>query len=81
MQDYPKRIKKQLCELSGKAYQRELDTALSELHKQFEEWQKNKIDCWDLNNIVHKFHNGISRELYKYYVMFSNHSWQVAVAH
>lgn len=72
MQDYPKRIKKQLRELSGKAYQRDLDAALLDLYKQFEAWQQSKIDCWDLNDVIHKFHDGISRDLYKSYVMLGN---------
>jgi hypothetical protein len=69
MQNYPKRIKKQLHELLGVAYKRELDAALSDLHKLFEAWQQSKIDCWDLNDAIHKFHDGISRDLYKQYVM------------
>ncbi|MCL5261469.1 MAG: hypothetical protein M1561_07380 [Gammaproteobacteria bacterium] len=73
MQDYPKCIKKQLCELSGVAYKRELDSALSDLHKLFEAWQQNKINCWDLSDAIHKFHDGISRDLYKQYVMSGSH--------
>jgi len=81
MQDYPKRIKKQLRELSGVAYKRELNSALSGLHKLFEAWQQSKIDCWDLNDAIHKFHDGISRDLYKQYVMSGpNYSLLVAYA-
>ena len=52
-----------------KAHKRELDSALLDLYKQFEKWKQNEIDCWELNDLIHKFHDGISRDLYKYYVM------------
>jgi len=61
-----------LQELSGKAYQRDLDIALSDLYKQFEAWRQGKVDCWDLNGLIYKFHDGISRDLYKSYVMLGN---------
>ena len=80
MQDHPKHVKKQLRELSEKAYKRELDAALSDLHKQFETWRQDKIDCWDLNDSTHEFHDGISRELYKQYTMSGNSSHGFLVA-
>lgn len=79
---HSKHIKKQLRELLAIAYKRELDAALSNLCKQFEAWQQNEMDCWDLNDAIHKFHDGISRDLYKQYVMSGNsdHGWLVAHA-
>lgn len=62
-----KKVRKQLRELISKAYTQELNNHLHELSLSFDEWRNNKIDCWDLNDIIHKFHDGISRDLYKLY--------------
>ena len=32
-------------------------------------WQDGEIDVFDPNDDIHRFHDGISRELYKQYVM------------
>jgi hypothetical protein len=62
-----KKQRQQARQLVGIAYSRELDFHLGELFKKFEEWKNNQIDCWDLNDLIHKFHDGISRDLYKIY--------------
>jgi hypothetical protein len=80
MKTYPKSIKKQLRELSGKAYQRELDAALSDLEKQFNLWRQGEMDCWELEDLIHKFHNGIARELYKQYAYGNAYDWHVVQA-
>lgn len=49
------------------AYTRELNHHLDELARKFDEWRKNKVDCWELNNSIHQFHDGKSRDLYKIY--------------
>lgn len=67
MSDFPKKIKKQVRELVGTAYARELSLHLAQLAQKFDVWQKNEINCWDLEDAIHKFHNGIARDLYKTY--------------
>jgi hypothetical protein len=56
-------------ELSNRAYERELQLEMKKLAEQFKLWQDNQIDVWDLEQAVHKFHNGAARELYKRYTM------------
>ena len=80
MKEYPKYIKKQLRELSGTAYQHELEAALLDLEKQFRLWVQGEIDCWELEELIHKFHNGIARELYMQYAYGNNYDWNVIQA-
>ena len=67
MREYPKRIKRQIKELAALAYQRELDKEMEKLAKHFDNWRAGKINCFELNELIHKFHNGISQELWKKY--------------
>ena len=67
MNDYPKPIRKQLGELAGLAHQRELNRELGKLASDFDKWRDEKIDCFELNELIHKFHNGISRDLWNKY--------------
>lgn len=59
-----KKILKQLCKIS---YKRELDYHLGKLKQKFDEWQNNTIDCWDLKEFIHQFHDGVSRDIYQLY--------------
>jgi hypothetical protein len=67
MKDYPKRIKAQLRKLMGEAYERELARELAQLATKFAEWQAGRIDASELNELIHKHHNGPSREMFNYY--------------
>src|SRR5262245_259720 len=67
MLEISKKTKRELRMLAEKAYAKELDQYLLELSIKFDDWKNKKIDCWDLNDHIHKFHNGISRELFKMY--------------
>jgi hypothetical protein len=62
-----KKIRRQLRELLSTAYARELNNYLHELALNFDQWRDNKITCWELSDLIHQFHNGISRELYNVY--------------
>ncbi len=48
-------------------YERELAKALGVLEENFKQWRKNKITAFDLNDFIHQFHNGISRDLWSFY--------------
>lgn len=58
---------KELRKLAGLAYERELARALGALEKNFKHWRENKITAFDLSDLIHQFHNGISRDLWSFY--------------
>ena len=67
MQGSPKRIKRLVREWAGIAHDRDLRKALGELRVQFDRWDRGEIDAFELNDFVHRFHNDISREIWKRY--------------
>lgn len=67
MKEYPKRIKRELDELAGQAYENELGRELGELAQYFDDWREGKIGAGDLTERVHEYHNGPARELWKKY--------------
>jgi hypothetical protein len=67
MQDTPKRLKRLVREWATIAHDRELAKALLELHGQFDRWQEGAITAAKLNDLVHQFHEGASREIWKTY--------------
>lgn len=54
------------------AYERELAKALGILEKSFRQWRKNKITAFELSDFIHKFHNGIARDLWSFYTNGDN---------
>jgi hypothetical protein len=40
---------------------------LTELRAQFDRWDRGEIDSFELNDLVHKYHDGTSREIWKRY--------------
>jgi hypothetical protein len=50
-----------------------LTDALDELFERFCIWADDGVSATDLSEEIHKFHNGISRELYKIYAMLQPH--------
>ena len=71
MQDAPKRTRRLLREWAGIAHDRDLRKALGELRIQFGRWERGEIDSFELNEFVHQYHNGTSREIWKRYA--TNH--------
>lgn len=67
MKQYSKKIRRQLRQLADVAYQRELDKELAVLEQKFQDWKDKKINGFELSEFIHKFHNDISRELWKIY--------------
>ena len=49
------------------AYERELAKALESLEEDFKRWRKNKITAFELSELIHKFHNGVARDLWSFY--------------
>ena len=64
---YSKLIRKKLRELAGLAHKRELNMALETLDSHFTQWRRQGIDCFELNDRIHSFHQKTSRELWKTY--------------
>lgn len=67
MDRYTKAQKKKLRELSGIANERELDQEMEKLFQHFENWRSGKTSCFELSDLIHKFHQGASREIWKTY--------------
>lgn len=64
-----KSLRKIAKQLIGQAYRREQEKALDSLRREFDRWRSGEIDCWELTELIHRFHNGESRGLYKIYEM------------
>ena len=67
MQEIPKRMKRLIREWAGVAHERDLRDALNELRAQFDRWERGEIDSFESNDLVHKHHDGASREIWKRY--------------
>jgi len=65
-------LKKQVREWCSVAYERELGAELKKLHDSFHAWEHGKLNCFDLSDLIHHFHDDTARELYKTYVMFAD---------
>jgi hypothetical protein len=75
-----KPVKRQLRDWSAVAYERELGAELKKLHDSFHDWEQGKLNCFDLNELIHEYHDKSARELYKTYVMLGNEQIEVRVA-
>jgi hypothetical protein len=67
MKKYPKHIKAQLNRLMGEACERELIRELTQLATRFDEWRSGQITVDELNDLIHQYHQGSAREIYKLY--------------
>jgi hypothetical protein len=56
---------KQLRRLAGTVWERELSGALTELEAEFRRWRAGDISPLELSDLIHEFHDGINRELWK----------------
>jgi hypothetical protein len=66
-EQFTKGEKRQLRQLAGTAYERELGAALRELQATFAEWERGSITAFDMSEAIHEFSKGIARELWKRY--------------
>ena len=64
---FSKKQRKEMRELQGLAWQRELEEELGSLEKLFSSWREGAIDAFQLSDQIHRFHNGASRKLYTRY--------------
>jgi hypothetical protein len=56
-----------LRELAGEAWAAELNRELEVLFEHFSTWADNGLSAFELSDLIHAFHNGISRDLYARY--------------
>ncbi len=54
-------------ELQGLAWRKELEEELGKLECHLSSWREGLIDAFELSDQIHRFHNGVSRDLYTYY--------------
>jgi len=66
---FSKRERAALRNLAAEAHDHELQNALTDLYDEFCVWGGDGMSAFDLNDKIHEFHDGISRELYKTYVL------------
>lgn len=67
MENGPKQIKRLVREWARIAHDRDLRKALGELRSQFNRWDRGEIDAFELNDLVHRFHQDTSRQIWKRY--------------
>lgn len=80
MNNYSKKTKKEVRRLAGLAHERELEKALTDLNSKFKQWEKKELDPFELDDEIHKFHNKISREIFKKYNSYNMEDHFVAAA-
>jgi hypothetical protein len=78
-QTLTKAQKRELRRLAATAHERELAVAVTALENEFNRWRRGEMDVFALNEQIHKYHDGVSRELYKRYVL-GEPQWAVAFA-
>ena len=71
MEETPKRLKRLVREWANVAHDRDLRKALNELRSQFDRWDRGEITSFELNDLVHRYHQDTSREIWKRYA--TNH--------
>lgn len=76
---WTKRQRRQLRELQGLAWERELSAVLEDLEGDFRSWRQGHISPFELNDRIHRFHNGRSRELFNTYSGSLDTFWLEAV--
>jgi hypothetical protein len=65
--DLTKAQRRELRRIAGLAYDRELAAALGGVEEQFRRWRSGEIGPHDLNEAIHRFHQGPSRQLWLQY--------------
>ena len=65
--DLTKSQRRRFAQLAGLAYQRDLDAELAKLEAEFQKWRAGELSGHDLSDLIHAFHQGPSRELFKAY--------------
>ena len=67
LDQYPKPIRSEIRKLAALAHRRELATEFTALEAEFARWRRGELGEFELNERIHRFHDGQSRELWKRY--------------
>lgn len=67
MQEFSKSEKRRLRELAAFAYERDVAKSLSMIASKFEDWKNGKVTALELNQNLHEYDRGESRELWSRY--------------
>jgi hypothetical protein len=67
MPETTKRIKRLVREYAAIAHARELGQASRDLDVQFGRWRNGEINAAELNDVIHEFHDGPSRDIWRKY--------------
>jgi hypothetical protein len=67
MPETSKRIKRLVRQYATIAHERELGQAMGDLNVQFARWRNGEISAVELNDVIHQFHEGASREIWRKY--------------
>lgn len=67
MVEVPKRVKRLLRAYATAAHEAELGLALRSLADAFKQWERGELDSFALEDLIHRFHQGPARELYRRY--------------
>jgi hypothetical protein len=54
-------------EYAGRAHEFELRRALAPLGEAFRAWERGELDSFELETLIHRFHQGPAREIYVQY--------------
>ena len=65
--DLSKADKKKVRHLAGIAWERELRNEIRGIAAAINEMENGSLSAFDVNDRIHKFHNGASRDLYRQY--------------
>ncbi len=65
--DFTKSERKKIRQLASLAWERELRVALLDIAAAVAEMKNGSMSPFDVDNRIHKFHDGTSRDLYKQY--------------
>lgn len=75
-----KKLRKELRSLAAMAYEAEMEEALSSLEDAFKAWRNKRMDAFELNEKIHRYHQGPAREIYNRYSVQSMTDLMVAQA-
>jgi hypothetical protein len=62
-----KKMKKVLREYAEQAYCKEMSIALDALYESMNLWKQGQVTVYQMNDEIHNYHNGASREVYNRY--------------